>query len=107
MLTCLKVLFTSANESVITQSSRTAGALVHASVLLASMSRSDLSSFVLPFVFVWAGRELGGLSMFVFLLFSSSLSPDPYSCSDEEEDEIHYIRSQHKRHLARLVGSRH
>ena len=36
MLTCLKVLLTSATESVITQSSRTAGALVHASVLLAS-----------------------------------------------------------------------
>ena len=36
MLTCFKVLFTSATESVITQSFKTAGALVHASVLLAS-----------------------------------------------------------------------
>ena len=32
MLTCLKVLFTSATESIITQSSRIAGALVHNSV---------------------------------------------------------------------------
>ena len=36
MLTCLKVLLTSATESVITQSSGTAGALMHVSVLLAS-----------------------------------------------------------------------
>ena len=36
MLTYLKVLFTLATESVITQSSRTAGAVLHASVLLAS-----------------------------------------------------------------------
>jgi hypothetical protein len=33
MLTCLKVLLTSATERVITQSSGTAGALMHASVL--------------------------------------------------------------------------
>ena len=36
MLTYLKVLLTSAAESVITQSSGTAGALMHVSVLLAS-----------------------------------------------------------------------
>ena len=36
MLTCLKVLLTSATESVITQLSGTADALMHASVLLAS-----------------------------------------------------------------------
>ena len=33
---CLKVLLTSVTESVITQSFRTAGALMHGSVLLAS-----------------------------------------------------------------------
>ena len=36
MLTCLNVLLTSATESVITQLSGTADALMHASVLLAS-----------------------------------------------------------------------
>ena len=36
MLTCLKVLLTSVMESVITQSSATAGALMHGSVLLTS-----------------------------------------------------------------------
>ena len=37
------------------------------------MSRSDLSSFVLSFVLVQSGRELGGLSMFVCLWFSISV----------------------------------
>ena len=46
MLTCFKVLLTSATESVITQSSRTAGALMHASVLLALKHSSDIASLL-------------------------------------------------------------
>ena len=50
MLTCLNVLLTSAAESVITQSSRTAGALMHVSVLLASKRAYKLLSLSGRFV---------------------------------------------------------
>lgn len=39
-----------------------------------ALSHSDLSSFIKVFVLVWSGRELGGLSMFVFLCCFLSLA---------------------------------
>ena len=39
------------------------------------MSRSDLSSFVLSFVLVWAGRELGELSVSFSMIFYFCVGP--------------------------------
>jgi hypothetical protein len=67
MLTCLKVLLTLATESVITQSSGTAGALMHASVLLASKRAKK--------AFSSSGRRVTGQLVFGFPFVVRNISP--------------------------------